>query len=211
MTFIFIGRSGSGKGTQAKLLIKYLAGAPVIYLETGRYVRELINQQTYSGRLAKVVSERGERQPDFIAVYLWSNFLINNLIGGPSADSPRFGEAGEAGEHLVFDGTPRSLVEAQALDTAVAFYKLEKPRVIFLDISVARARERLANRGREDDDKDGIEKRLGWYERDVEPVIDYYRRHSGYQFLRIDGDQEVEMIHGEIKRLCFEIENTGGN
>jgi len=199
MTFIFIGRSGSGKGTQAELLIKYLkqtSQASVFYLETGRYVRELISQPTYSSRLAKAVSEIGERQPDFVAIYLWANFLIDNLVGG---------------EHLVFDGTPRSLVEAQALDTAVAFYKLAKPRVIFLDVSAARARARLANRGREDDDKDGIEKRLGWYERDVEPVIDYYRRHSGYQFVRIDGDQEVEMIHGEIKKLCFEIENAGGN
>ncbi len=195
MTFIFIGRSGSGKGTQAELLIKHLAGAPVIYLETGRYVRELINQPTYSGHLAKAVSERGERQPDFIAIYLWADFLVNNF----------------AGEHLVFDGTPRSLVEAQALDTAIAFYKLEKPRVIFLDISAVRARARLVNRGRADDDQDGIEKRLGWYERDVEPVIDYYRRHSGYQFMRIDGDREVETIHGEIKKLCFEIENAGGN
>src|SRR3989344_5759433 len=173
MTFIFIGRSGSGKGTQAELLIKYLkqtSQASVFYLETGRYVRELISQPTYSSRLAKAVSEIGERQPDFVAIYLWANFLIDNLVGG---------------EHLVFDGTPRSLVEAQALDTAVAFYKLAKPRVIFLDVSAARARARLANRGREDDDKDGIEKRLGWDERDVGAAIDYYRRHSGYQFVRI--------------------------
>ncbi len=199
MTFILIGRSGSGKGTQAALLIKHLQSQnaePVIYLETGRYVRELINQPTYSGQLAKTISEGGERQPDFLAIYLWADFLVNNLASS---------------EHLVFDGTPRSLVEAQALDTAVAFYKLAKPRVIFLDVSVARARERLANRGREDDDKDGIEKRLGWYERDVEPVIDYYRRHSGYQFVRIDGDQAVAVIHEEIKKFCLEIENAGGN
>ncbi|MBI2097894.1 MAG: nucleoside monophosphate kinase [Candidatus Vogelbacteria bacterium] len=199
MTFIFIGRSGSGKGTQAALLIKHLQSQkaePVIYLETGHYVRELINQPTYSGQLARAVSASGERQPDFLAIYLWANFLVNNLAGN---------------EHLVFDGTPRSLVEAQALDTAVAFYKSEKPRVIFLDISAVSARDRLANRGRPDDDKDGIEKRLGWYERDVEPVIDYYRRHSGYQFARIDGDQAVAAIHEEIKKLCLEIENAGGN
>lgn len=200
MTFIFIGRSGSGKGTQAELLIKYLERVQrgqVLYLETGRYVRELISRPNYSGQLARAVSDRGERQPDFIAVYLWSRFLINNLAG--------------TGEYLIFDGTPRSLVEAQALDTAVAFYKLEKPLVIFLDVSAACARERLASRGREDDDQDGIEKRLSWYERDVEPVIDYYRRHSGYQFVRIDGDQDVETIHEEIKKLGLEIEDAGGH
>ena len=197
MTVIFIGRSGSGKGTQAELLIKRLTtidSKPVVYLETGRYVRELLKQPTYSGHLAKAASERGERQADFVAVYLWSNFLINNLQGG---------------EHLVFDGTPRSLVEAQALDTAMIFYQCEKPFVIFLNLATAAARERLANRGRHDDDKDGIEKRLAWYERDVEPVIDYYRHHSGYQFISIDGEKSIETIHEEIRKSVLAVEKSG--
>ncbi len=196
MTVIFIGRSGSGKGTQAELLIKHLTmtdSKSVVYLETGRYVRELLKQPTYSGRLAKIVSERGERQPDFLAVYLWSNFLVNNLRGD---------------EHLIFDGTPRSLVEAQALDTAMIFYQRAKPFVIFLDITAAGARERLTNRGRHDDDQDGIEKRLAWYERDVEPVVDYYRRHSGYRFVRIDGEQSIETIHEDIKKSVLAVEKS---
>lgn len=189
-TFIFIGRSGSGKGTQAELLIKHLSvpgSPPVVYMETGRYVRELVNQPTYSGRLARATSDRGDRQPDFVAVYLWSDFMINHFIGS---------------EHLVFDGTPRSLVEAQALDTAFAFYERAKPYVIFLDVPDECATKRLLARGRHDDDENGIKKRLAWYERDVEPVIDYYRRHSGYQFVRIDGEQSVETISAEIKSVC---------
>lgn len=190
MTFIFIGRSGSGKGTQAELLINHLRGlnsTPTVYLETGRYVREFINRSTHSGRLAKAVSESGSRQPDFLAIYLWSDWLINNLAGD---------------ENIVFDGTPRSLVEAQALDTALTFYQRVKPQVIFLDVAPDRARDRLKERGRHDDDNAGIEKRLSWYENDVAPVLDYYRQNPKYLFTQINGHQTIEAINNEIVKLC---------
>lgn len=190
MTIIFIGRSGSGKGTQAELLIKHLESqgqTPVVYIETGRFVRELVSQPTYSGRLAKVIMEKGGRQPNFIAIHAWSDFLLNNLTGG---------------EHLVFDGTSRSLVEAEALNTAIAFYKLEKPLVIFLDVSADCARARLAARRRGDDDQDGIDKRLAWFERDVVPVLDYYHQNPAYRFCRVNGEEKVETIHEAIKKLC---------
>jgi len=189
MTFIFIGRSGSGKGTQAELLIKHLTqtqSAPVVYIETGRHFRDLINQPTYSSQLAKAVSEKGDRQPDFLADYLWSDFLIHKLKGG---------------EHLVFDGTPRSLVQAQTLDTAMTFYGCGQPIVIFLDVSVEHAHARLVTRGRHDDHEEGIRKRLEWYERDVAPVIDYYRAHPNYQFVQIEAEQSIEVIHEEIKKF----------
>lgn len=189
-TYIFIGRSGSGKGTQAELLINHLRGlnsARTVYLETGHYVRNFINRPTHSGQLAKALSESGSRQPDFLAIYLWSDWLINNLVGN---------------ENIVFDGTPRSLVEAQALDTALTFYQRIKPQVIFLDVDEERARDRLKERGRHDDDDAGIVKRLSWYERDVAPVLDYYRQHPKYLFTQIDGNQTVVAINDEIVELC---------
>lgn len=199
MTFIFIGRSGSGKGTQAELLIKYLMAtttAPVVYMETGSYFRTFINQSTYSGQLAKAVAESGDRQPDFLAVYLWADFMLKNLKGG---------------EQLVFDGTPRSLVEAQTLDTALVFYGYKKPMVIFLDVPTHCAKDRLINRGRHDDYEEDIRKRLEWYERDVSPVIDYYRANPNYQFARIEGARGVELIHEEIKQLYLEFKGAEGN
>ncbi len=190
MTFIFIGRSGSGKGTQAALLIDYLERnnqGKVFYVETGRYVRELITRDNYSGTLAKAISERGEKHPSFLAIYLWSQLLVNELKGG---------------EQLVFDGTPRSLVEAEALGTALTFYQSEKPQVIFLDVHDDCARGRLMARGRHDDRDEVIKQRLAWYERDVAPVVEYYRTNPNYNLVTIDGLRSIEIIHEEIKKCC---------
>ncbi|MEK7552945.1 MAG: nucleoside monophosphate kinase [Patescibacteria group bacterium] len=185
--YIFVGRSGAGKGTQAELLINHLKRSnpdrPVVGMETGRYFRELIKQPTYSGQLAKAVSDSGDLPSSFIPIHLWSNFLLNNLKGG---------------EHLIFDGTPRSLIEAEALDTALNFYRYPKPLVILLDVSVERAKERLLSRQRHDDSEQGIAKRLAWYESDVVPAIKYYENRPNYRLVRIDGNQTVETIHDEI-------------
>ncbi len=190
MTFIFIGRSGSGKGTQASLLIKHLEAknsGKVFCIETGRYVREFLNRPTYAGKLAKEINEQGGRQPDFLAVYLWADLLLGQLAGG---------------EHLVFDGTPRSLVEAQALDTALTFFKISKPKIIFLDASHGCVSDRLRARGRHDDHEEGIKQRLAWYDRDVAPVVDYYREHKNYDFVSIDAEGTIEAIHDQIKQCC---------
>jgi len=189
-TFIFIGRSGSGKGTQAKHLINYLESnteSPVLYVETGRYFRELLNQPTHTANLARAVSERGDLQPSFLASYLWSHLLIDNFTGI---------------EHLVFDGTPRTLNEAQALDTALKFYKRERPKVILLNVDTECATSRLLARRRPDDSEEGVKKRLAWYESDVLPAVEYYRAHSGYQFIEISGDRSIEEIHDKIKAAC---------
>ena len=142
-TFIFIGRSGSGKGTQADLLIKRFAtrSEPIFYAETGEQIRKFFAVDNYSSRLAKEVSASGNRQPDFMADYMWSNLLLNKFEGT---------------EYLIFDGTPRSLLQAQILDTAFIFYQRELIHVIALHISHACATGRLGKRGRNDDDGVGI-------------------------------------------------------
>src|SRR6185369_8914356 len=79
-TFIFIGRSGCGKGTQAELLQKSLQekepNAQIFYLETGANFREFIKGEKYSNTLARKIMEEGGRQPDFLAVWMWSHVLL---------------------------------------------------------------------------------------------------------------------------------------
>jgi adenylate kinase family enzyme len=69
-TIIFIGNSGCGKGTQANLIEKKFKdnGEKVFHLETGNEFRDLLNMTTYTAELARGVSERGELQPEFLAV-----------------------------------------------------------------------------------------------------------------------------------------------
>ncbi len=188
-TFIFIGRSGSGKGTQADLLIKRFAtrSEPIFYAETGEQIRKFFAVDNYSSRLAKEVSASGNRQPDFMADYMWSNLLLNKFEGT---------------EYLIFDGTPRSLLQAQILDTAFIFYQRELIHVIALHISHACATGRLGKRGRNDDDEVGIKKRLEWYEKDVVPALDYYRTNSRYHLIEIDGERSIEDVHVDILAQC---------
>ncbi|MBI5140191.1 MAG: nucleoside monophosphate kinase [Candidatus Vogelbacteria bacterium] len=190
-TFIFIGKSGSGKGTQAELLKSYLEkndSRPVVYLETGGELRKLVKAGGYTGGLTKKIIEVGGLMPEFLPVYLWSKLFLDNLKGD---------------EHIITDGMPRKLQEALILDGALNFYHREKPTVVYLDVSTDSVIDRLQKRGREtgrtdDSSIETIKNRLAYFEKDVAPVVDYYRQNSNYNFLHIDGEPSVETIHESI-------------
>ncbi|MDD5318200.1 MAG: nucleoside monophosphate kinase [Candidatus Pacebacteria bacterium] len=205
-TFIFIGRSGCGKGTQAELLKEHLIKqdkiaieameketgevvAPenqtsVYYLETGLHFRSFMSEKGSSNKLASEVSALGNRQPDFLAIWMWSNLLIREF-------NPK--------DQLIIDGSPRSHEEAVILDTAMRFYKREMPFVVYLDVSREWSRKHLLSRGREDDiDIAMIEKRLDWYQRDVIPAINYFKENENYHFLHINGEQPVEKVQRDL-------------
>ena len=185
--FIFIGRSGCGKGTQAKLLGEYLnkidPQRKAFFLETGVEFRKFIQGESYTQRLSKKIYGDGGSQPEFLSVYMWSRVLAESF---------------KENEHLIVDGTPRRFHEAGALDSIFDFYKREKPYLIFLNISKGWATERLKGRGRIDDNHEDIEARLKWYETDVVPAIDFYRNNPKYNFLEINGEQTIEKVHQDI-------------
>lgn len=187
-TFIFIGRSGCGKGTQAELLQQKLRErnpeTPIFYLETGGRFREYIQSETYSSNLSKEVMEKGGLQPEFLAVWNWSSLFVEKMRGD---------------EHLVLDGTPRKLDEAEVLDSAMRFYKREKPFVVFLDVSKEFSIARFKDRGRADDKSlQAIEERMKWYEEHVVAAVRYYWQNDNYKLLHINGEQTIEEVHAEI-------------
>lgn len=190
-TYIFIGRSGCGKGTQVELLIEHLKQKgiineqnPLLYLETGDKFRDLIKGTGHTSRLSRVIMESSARQPDFLAVWIWSHILVENIMGE---------------EHLILDGTPRSLIESQVLDTAMKFYDRKNVNVIYLDISREEAKKRLEERGRMDDKKAGdIDTRLDWFDKDVLPAVEFFKEHPEYNFIQINGEQAREKIHKDI-------------
>lgn len=190
-TFILIGRSGCGKGTQAKLLETYLENAgsthPVFYYESGALFREFISKENYSSKISKELYTLGSRQPTFLAIKMWASFFVEHLTGN---------------EHFIIDGTPRSLLEAQALDTALNFYG-RKANVIYLDVTRAWSEKHLLARGRADDtNKKNIEVRLNWFDTDVVPAIDYYKTNSPHNFMHIHSEQPIELVHEDIvKRI----------
>lgn len=185
-TFIFIGRSGCGKGTQVALLQKYLKekdpNVGIIHLETGSKFREFIAGKGYSNKLAGEIYKKGERQPDFLAVRFWANLLVDTI---------------KADEHIFFDGICRSLVEAKVFSTITEFYN-RKVTVVYINVSRKWSTDRLLARGRDDDDKQGIEKRLDWFESDTYPAIEYFKSDDRYLFLDINGEQHIESVHKEL-------------
>lgn len=188
-TFIFIGRSGCGKGTQAKLLMDELKKVDptreVLYLQNGAEFRKFVTGSSHTQKLSKAIQDVGGLQPEFLAVYMWSNFLVQNFKGA---------------EHVVMDGMPRKFHEAGVLESIWDFYKLPRPTVVHLAVSKEWSVDRLLARGRGDDTREEIAERLAWYETDVVPTIEYYRKTPGYQFLEINGEQSIEKVWEELQK-----------
>lgn len=186
-SFIFVGRSGSGKGTQAELLIKALKDASPsrdsLYIVTGGELRELAKQSSLTASIIKNVTESGGLMPSFVPIYIWTKVMSDRYTGQ---------------EYLVFDGTPRKVLEARALDDLFPFYGLGKPWVIYLDVHEDESMKRLKLRGRKDDAHEAIVKRFAWYEADVSPVVSYYRTNPNVNFIDVNGVDTIEAVHADI-------------
>src|SRR4051812_47005173 len=168
-TFLLFGRSGCGKGTQAKLLIDDLQIKDpehrVVYIETGARLREFIQDVGVTAKLTKEVVTSGGLLPSFLPIWIWTDYFVRRHDGT---------------EHMVLDGLSRRLYEAPVLDDALKFYKREKPFVLIINVSREWAKDRLLNRGRSDDKDKDIESRLDWYEQNVMPTIDYFKKNPYY-------------------------------
>jgi len=190
--FMFMGRSGCGKGTQAELLQKFLEDkgekGNILHIYVGKKLRELFLKGTYTAKVAEDITSRGKLQPAFLAIWAWSTTLVEDI---------------KDGNHIIFDGSPRRLVEAKYVDGAMEFYKMEKIYPIVLDVSREWARERLLERGRNDDAADSIEERLNFYDKEVVPVLDYFRNESKNKLIEINGEQSIEDVHKEIIKKIF--------
>lgn len=186
-SFIFIGRSGCGKGTQIEQLMSVLTkkdpAHPILHIYTGQEFREFIQGPTITQQKSKTIYVAGGLQPEFLTVHMWVKPLVENYTGN---------------EHLMFDGTPRKFHEAGVLDSAFSFYGLPKPWVINIEISNEEAMKRLLARKRFDDNEDEVKKRLSWYETDVAPTIGFYTGNPNYNFLKINGEKAIEDVHEEI-------------
>lgn len=187
-----MGRSGSGKGTQAEKMAEYLRqndNNNIFHMESGQRFRNFITQDYYTSKLSNNVNEVGGLQPEFLSVWAWTSELIENM----TEDS-----------HLLLDGTPRRLSEAYILDSAFNFFNREKVKVIYINVSAEWASNRLRERGRHDDlDESDIQNKMNWFDTEVIPVINYYKDYSKYSFHEINGEQSVDDVHNQIMKVIF--------
>jgi adenylate kinase family enzyme len=186
-TVIIVGRSGSGKGTQIARLMDRLNQkgiGPIERVESGARFRKFFEGDSYAAGLARAINDRGGLQPEFLSVWVWGTELIDKLT--PET-------------FLLMDGMPRRLSEADTLDGALEFYGREDATVVYLRTSREWGTERLIGRGRADDvERADIDARMGWFDREVAPVIEFYRNHPKHRFVEVDGERPIEVIHEEI-------------
>lgn len=185
-TLIFMGRSGSGKGTQADLLAEYLEkndSRKIFRVESGAQFRELFAGDSFTSKIANEINNAGGLQPEFLSIAIWSNDMLRNL---------------EEDSHIVLDGTARKLLEAQAMKGAFDFYKRQNVIVIDLEVPRDEAKKRLLLRERNDDNEELIDKRLEWFETDVVPVLEYFDNDPDVTYMKVNGVGAVEDIHKDI-------------
>ena len=186
-TFVFFGIVGSGKGTQVKLLGRYLKSnnlsEEVLATSTGSEYRKLIEKGNYTSQFVKTIIEKGELQPDFLTISLFTNILISSL---------------KEETFFIADGFPRTVVQAEAFEQAMEFYNRKDIHIIYIELSKEEAIKRMKLRGRSDDTDEGIAERFKVYARDVIPSMDYFKNKEGYTMHVINGDQTIEAVHEEI-------------
>lgn len=185
--YIFIGQSGSGKGTQAALLDQSIhstyPGASLLHFETGNIFRSFIQSDSYTAHKTKEVMDQGILPASFIGVHVWSHELISAFDGQ---------------DFVIIDGTPRVAEEVPILLSASKFYGWDTT-VIYIEVGDAWANDRLLGRGRADDVVE-LERvaRLKWFHDNVMPAVELLRTSADVRFLTINGERSIEDIHTDI-------------
>ena len=185
INLILFGPPGSGKGTQAlKLAEEY----NLLHISTGDLFRYEIGHKTELGLEAKSFIDRGALVPDTITI----GMLKNKVEAHPDVSG------------YIFDGFPRTIPQAEALDEYLASKDQLITALIALDVDdqeiVNRILERSKTSGRADDANEKIiRNRIMVYNQETAPVYKYYEhRDRSHQ---INGVGDIEMIYGRLKTL----------
>jgi len=184
LNIVLFGPPGSGKGTQAENIIRKY---DLNHLSTGDLLRAEIAGQTDLGRKAKAIVEKGELVPDEIVIG-----MIEKRV---SAEKEPKG--------FIFDGFPRTVEQAKALDKMLASKNTGITLMITLEVDrqelINRLLKRSEKEGRSDDNLETIENRIRVYEDQTTPVMDYYHQQGKARY--VDGMGSIEEIFSRIVKV----------
>lgn len=210
MNLVLLGAPGAGKGTQAEV-IKQKTGMYI--LSTGNLLREAVKEESEIGKRVKVILDEGHLAPDDLVID-----LVSNKIKSP-----------ECANGVIFDGFPRTVIQAEKLDELV---KIDE--AIVIDVPDEDIIDRMSQRRtcpecqatyhlkvlppkvegicdkcgaklytRSDDEPSVVKERLEVFHQKTEPIINYYGK-SG-RVVRIDGTQAPEDVTKDILSVVEEI------
>ena len=180
---ILFGPPGSGKGTQSERLVDQYG---LVHLSTGNLLREEIAQRTPLGLEAKSFMDKGQLVPDEVVIGMVDSY---------------FDKHREA-RGFLFDGFPRTVAQAIALDKLLELKKTEIGSVLALEVSEEELVKRLLNRGKtsgrsDDTNEDVIRKRFAVYSNETTPVAEHYRKARKFQSIK--GEGSVDEIFNAIR------------
>lgn len=177
MNLILFGPPAAGKGTQAKRLVEQRG---MVQLSTGDMLREAIASGSELGRQCKEIMAQGGLIADDIVIALIE---------------ARLKEAEDAGG-AIFDGFPRTIAQAEALDAMLAKMGKQIDRVVRLKVDDAaltdRISKRFAEQGRPDDNPESFKVRLDAYNRNTAPLLPYYGDKG--LLTEVDGMGSIETV-----------------
>ena len=189
MIIILFGPPGAGKGTQAeKLVDKY----NLKQLSTGDMLREAITKGSELGKKAKSIMDRGELVSDEIILSMIREKLEQRDSNG-----------------YIFDGFPRNLEQAKALDEILYDLRLSLDLVVEIvvkdDVLITRIenRARESKKARSDDNAQVLKNRLNVYHQSTEMIKPYYLEKK--KLVKIDGMRSIEKVSGDIEGHLLDI------
>ncbi len=187
VNLILFGPPGSGKGTQAKKLVeKY----NFFHISTGDMFRYEMGNNTALGQKAKEFITAGNLVPDSLTIEMLKQRVV--------ANQDVYG--------FIFDGFPRTIPQADALDSLMNSLGQSVNKLIALDVNdqeiIDRLQERAKIEGRADDaDVDTVKNRIEVYKQNTTPVFDYYNHFD--KSTKVEGIGSLDEV---FDRICKELD-----
>ena len=181
---IFFGPPGAGKGTQAKIIAKYLN---ISHLSTGDILRnKLLDNDNLSKELKKIMS----------AGNLVSDDVLNSIVSSRLSNE---------NNGFILDGYPRTLSQSKFLNEFLSEVSKSINYIFNIQINFETLKNRILKRsseeGREDDNIDVIETRYNEYLNSTQKVSNFYNKEYPTIFHEIDGSLQIQQITENIKQI----------
>jgi adenylate kinase len=180
---VLFGPPGAGKGTQSELLIEQYH---LVHISTGDLFRKHLSEGTDLGTLAKKYMDDGHLVPDEVVIGMVED-KINTTKGGNG---------------YIFDGFPRTVPQAKALDTLLENIMEPIRAMLLLEVPEEELIERISDRGKtsgrvDDQNIEKIRTRISVYEKETLPVANYYKEQG--KLHSIEGVGDIQAIFSRLR------------